>query len=315
MGILVALAVPVCPALAANTNVTVGSNFFNAANVTITQGDTVTWTNTGGTHNVKFDDGSYTMPSPASSALWSVNRTFNTTGTFRYYCQVHGGPGGVGMSGTVTVNPPFTGYPRPKGASPLRVSLVPAYAGCSAPNRSHGAPLAFGSCAPPAQASPLLTVGTTDSNGANANAIASVRLDAVAGDPLTVPDEADVKVKVSSTDVRLAAGLGDYTGELEARLSLRITDRGSGPTGDEAATVQDFDLPFTVPCTATGDPATGASCSLDTSADAVTPGTVTETRRTIWELDAVQLLDGGPDGVASTTSGNSLFETQGVFVP
>jgi hypothetical protein len=208
-----------------------------------------------------------------------------------------------------------TGYPRPKGASPLRVSLVPAYAGCSAPNRSHGAPLAFGSCAPPAQASPLLTVGTTDSNGANANAIASVRLDAVAGDPLTVPDEADVKVKVSSTDVRLAAGLGDYTGELEARLSLRITDRGSGPTGDEAATVQDFDLPFTVPCTATGDPATGASCSLDTSADAVTPGTVTETRRTIWELDAVQLLDGGPDGVASTTSGNSLFETQGVFVP
>ena len=209
-----------------------------------------------------------------------------------------------------------TGYPRPKGASPLRVSLVPAYAPCSAPNRSHGAPLAFGSCAPPAQISSLLTVGTPDANGAaNANAVASVRLDTVAGDPATVADEADVKLKASSTDVRLASGLGDYTGELEARLRLRITDRGSGPTGDEPATVQDLDLPFTVPCAATGDPATGASCAVNTSADAVTPGTVTETRRTIWELDAVRLFDGGPDGVASTTAGNAVFETQGVFVP
>ncbi len=208
-----------------------------------------------------------------------------------------------------------TGYVRPKGASPLRVSLVPAYATCGTPNGSHGAPLAFPSCAPPAQVSSLLTVGTFDANGANADAIASVRLDAVPGDPATPADEADVQLRASSTDVRLKSGLADYTGELQARLRLQITDRGSGPAGDEPATVQGVDFRFTVPCTATADPATGASCAVNTTADAVTPGVVTETKRTIWELDAVQLLDGGPDGVASTSGDNVLFETQGVFVP
>jgi plastocyanin len=29
--------------------------------------------------------------------------TFNTPGTYRYYCSVHGGPGGVSMSGTIIV--------------------------------------------------------------------------------------------------------------------------------------------------------------------------------------------------------------------
>jgi hypothetical protein len=29
----------------------------------------------------------------------------------------------------------------------------------------------------------------------------------------------------------------------------------------------------------------------------------------------VQVFDGGPDGLAGTTSGNTLFERQGVFVP
>ena len=44
-------------------------------------------------------------------------------------------------------------YPRPKGAGPLRVSLVPAYDECTAPNREHGPPLAYPSCNPPAQSS------------------------------------------------------------------------------------------------------------------------------------------------------------------
>ena len=45
------------------------------------------------------------------------------------------------------------GYPRPKGATPLRVSLVPAYQECTSPDKTHGAPLAFPSCSPQ-QASP-----------------------------------------------------------------------------------------------------------------------------------------------------------------
>ncbi len=37
-------------------------------------------------------------------------------------------------------------YPRPKGATPFRASLVPAYKACTASNRTHGAPLAYASC-------------------------------------------------------------------------------------------------------------------------------------------------------------------------
>src|SRR6185436_12255354 len=35
------------------------------------------------------------------------------------------------------------GYARPRGATPFRASLVPAFAQCTAPDRAHGSPLAF----------------------------------------------------------------------------------------------------------------------------------------------------------------------------
>ena len=206
------------------------------------------------------------------------------------------------------------GYVRPKGASPLRVSLVPAYAECTAPNRVHGPPLTYGSCNPPSEASGYLTVGTPDANGFAANAGALLRLDAVPGDPSTPADEADVQLAASSSDVRVKPGLGDYTGELQARVALRITDRASGAGGDEPATLQDLTFEFAVPCQSTVDPSIGGSCSISTTADALTPGTVTEAKRTIWQLAQVQLFDGGPDQIASTEP-NALFETQGVFVP
>jgi hypothetical protein len=44
------------------------------------------------------------------------------------------------------------------------------------------------------------------------------------------------------------------------------------------------------------------------------PGAVVEGKRSIWQLDKVQVLDGGSDGVAST-AGNTLFATQALFVP
>ena len=310
VGLLVALAAP-APALAVNQTVTAsGSNTFSPKNVTVDLGDTVTWNNTGGLHNVHFDDGSYVMPASPQGAPWTVQRTFAAAGTFKYYCEIHGGPNGLGMSGTVTVNP---GYARPKGATHTRVSLAPAYKPCTSSNRSHGAPLSFPSCNPPAQVSDWLTVGTPDANGATANSIGSVRLDVQPGDPATPADEADVRIAASLTDVRNKTGLADYTGELQAKLSLRITDKYNGASLTENAT---GDTPFlvTVPCTSTASTSVGSSCAITTTADAVTPGSVLETRRSIWELGPVQVYDGGPDGVASTAD-NTLFADQAVFVP
>jgi glucose/arabinose dehydrogenase len=206
-------------------------------------------------------------------------------------------------------------YARPKGATPVRTSLVPAYQPCTSPNRMHGPPLAFGSCSPPALRSGQLTIGTADANGAPVNSVGSVTFTTIVGNPSTPADEADVDLRVQITDVRRQSDLADYTGELQASAPIRITDLDNAASaGSTAATAQDGTFAWTVPCAATPDTTNGATCSVNTSADAVTPGVIKEGMRSLWQLGQVQLLDGGPDGQASTTP-NTVFATQGVFVP
>lgn len=40
----------------------------------------------------------------------SFTHTFTATGSVPYFCRYHGSAGGVGMSGTITVSAPGTGY-------------------------------------------------------------------------------------------------------------------------------------------------------------------------------------------------------------
>jgi plastocyanin len=314
LGLLLALlVVPAGPAPAANQTVTATSlATFSPKTVTVNTGEMVTWNNGGGIHNVHFDDNSFVMPPTAQSGAWSVSRTFNTPGTFRYYCDLHGGPNGVGMSGTVWVNGP--GYPRPSGASPLRTSLSIAYKQCQAAsaNRTHGPALEHPSCNPPVQQSDWLTVGTPDANGPAANSIGSLTMRAQVGVPGGA-DDADVQLVASITDVRNKTGLSDYAGELQARLPLRITDRLNGPSGTDPAT-GDSTFSFAIPCATTAATGVGSTCSITTTADAVIPGAVVESKRAVWQVDKVQVLDGGPDGVASTAD-NTLFASQALFVP
>ena len=105
---LAGLGLGVVPGLGANQAVTAGgtSNSFRPGTVTVAAGESVTWTNAGGSHNVKFDDGAFEQPAAPSSSAWTVSRTFTTAGTYRYYCELHGGAGGAGMSGTVVVTSP-----------------------------------------------------------------------------------------------------------------------------------------------------------------------------------------------------------------
>ena len=63
-------------------------------------------------HNVRADNDSFRCAngcdgeggngSPSSSG-WSFTRTFNSPATIPYYCEIHGAPGGFGMTGTITV--------------------------------------------------------------------------------------------------------------------------------------------------------------------------------------------------------------------
>jgi hypothetical protein len=209
--------------------------------------------------------------------------------------------------------PGVAGYPRPRGATPFLAYLVPAYAQCSTSNASHGAPLAFPSCRPPAPSSTALTLGTPDANGASARARSSLRLTAFPGNATTSTDEADVELLLRSSDVRRAGTLADYTGELSLVLSLRITDKANLP-GPAAAT-GDVAISAAVPCVATSDTLQGSDCDLDTTIDSLVGGNAVQERgRAIWELGQVRLYDGGPDGDAGTDP-NALFEAQGLFVP
>jgi Tol biopolymer transport system component len=233
------------------------------------------------------------------------------------YVQNADGSGRVGpiaQGSNPDWQPIVRNYPRPKGASTEWVSLVPAYKPCNSPNSTHGTPLAAGSCNPPVQASDYLTVGSADSNGKPTKSTSQLLLLAQPGDPTTAADEADMKITYYARDVRNKSDLSDYTGELQAEQSVKITDKYNG-YGGGSATAQDIPYSYTIPCASTTDTTIGASCDLTTTADTLVPGTIGEGKRAVWELGQLRVFDGGSDGLASTAAGNTLFEVQGIFVP
>jgi len=215
-------------------------------------------------------------------------------------------------------------HPRPSGATPIRASLVPAYEPCTAPDRTHGPPLAFASCSGPQQASDYLTVGNPPSSGAKS--VGSVRWTAQGGTP-GPPEDEIVTFTVSFTDVRCQGASGacpgpgdDYAGELEIRIPVQITDHfnGTDPTYTEAGTMQEiFTVSIPVICAQTSDPAIGSTCSVNKLyLEAIYPSDpIKEGKRTLWEAGQIQVFDGGADGDAQTVADNTLFAVQGIFVP
>jgi hypothetical protein len=228
----------------------------------------------------------------------------------------------VGAVGLMAVSQIASGsHVRPKGATPLRASLVPAFKACATPNRTHGTPLAFPSCNPPVQASSYLTVGSPDANGAGANSVGSILLRVKATSP------EDVLINSSISDVRCQAGTAasvcnspnagdgpDYSGEIQGNAMIRISDHYNGPGLNEAATVVDIPFPVNGTCVNTALTSVGGTCSVATTANTVVPGSVKDTQRGIIEIQQLQINDGGADGLVST-AGNTLFEVQGIFIP
>ena len=218
-------------------------------------------------------------------------------------------------------------HPRPKGATPIRMSLVPAYAACAAPNRTHGPPLSFASCNPPAQSSAQATVGTPDAFGGPANSVSYLRLWSVVG-PLCCFDS-DLLIDIALNDVRCvptsarcgmanASGPADYAGEMRFSVTARLTDHWNAIApggGTDAATVQDFAVDYSGPCTQNGSTSTGSTCNLATSLNALIPQSVPDTKRMLWELDSVRIYDGGADGDGDTAADNTVFARPGVFIP
>jgi plastocyanin len=106
-------------------------NTFAPQRTTVAAGETVTFRNAGGNHDVVFEGAR--QPRTPSVDSWVFARRFTKPGTYPFYCSVHGGPRGKGMSGTVivtgdpTITSIFSARPAAKrftgGAIRLRVNL------------------------------------------------------------------------------------------------------------------------------------------------------------------------------------------------
>lgn len=106
-----ALLATAAPAVAQDAaDVDVVDSDFVPGDVTIDAGGTVTWTQSGSLpHTVTADDGSFDSHPDCSGGTDCMStgdtfaHTFDEPGEYAYYCRIHGGPGGVGMSGVVVV--------------------------------------------------------------------------------------------------------------------------------------------------------------------------------------------------------------------
>jgi len=211
------------------------------------------------------------------------------------------------------------GAARPAAGSPMFLPLVPAYKDCVTPDRQHAAPLDFLSCSAPALRSDYLTMGTIDANGKAVQFAGYVRMVVQRGNPSTPEDESDVTLQLNMLDVRRKSDLTDYTGEVQARMTLQLTDRqnGAGSQAFNSGTMVTIPLAFKAQCTETSlptPPAIGSTCDVTTSADAVLPGMIPEGKRMAFELSQIEVTDGGPDGLVSTED-NTIYAEQGIFVP
>jgi hypothetical protein len=213
-------------------------------------------------------------------------------------------------------------YATPQSALSLNTALVPVYRQCGTGanpvDGAHSPPLnAGGSCQPPA------TQGVAHMGSA---ATGQANTAVVAGDPATNADTADVTFGGSLTDIRATSPTGgDYdpngaNPELTLVAKWRMTDLNNaspapGPSTPAVSPATATDLDFSVPvnCVATGG-AEGANCNISSSADAVTPGSVVESKATVISVFRVRVNDSGPDNIRANAD-DRLFAQQGFYVP
>src|SRR6185503_19560720 len=102
-----------CALQAATVDVLIQNFAFNPSSVTINVGDTVTWRQIDTTQHTSTSD-SGIWNSGVLNQGQSFSHTFNTAGTFGYFCQPH-----PFMTGTITVQGTAANPPTVSIASPV----------------------------------------------------------------------------------------------------------------------------------------------------------------------------------------------------
>jgi len=142
-------------------------------------------------------------------------------------------------------------HQRPVGASPIYVPLVPAFAPCSSPNSTHGAPLNFPSCAQPTPLSSTVKIG------AGAVGFAQVLVCNTGAAPALCKESAPGFTTSMQPDVRV------YGAGRDIQCAITSVTLGCGAPGDDynpsnAGGVTDG--PYTTICT------TAATCGANATA-------------------------------------------------
>ncbi len=268
------------------------------------------------------------VPPPGNASGFTTEQLASINRVFAYNDPQQGpGTNGQGTQSDrnveLLVRDPRRRYPRPGGATPLRVPLVPEFEQCTEPNSEHVAPLDEQSCTPPNLSSGELTTSSTG------RGLGSARLDVVAGNPQTPADEADVRIDVQASDVQKASDGSDYEGRVLLSTTMRITDGANGPGSSESATMTDFRFSVAVQCVGTPASSRGGTCALATTSDALIPSFAREGDRAVIATPSFELRDAGADGEIMPSSDpfglgcpptcgsgdEKVFLRQGVFAP
>jgi plastocyanin len=111
------------PAGAASTTVLIGATFFDPQTVTVTAGDTVTWTNGQGRHTVSSDTGAFDSGPLAEGQTYAFQ--FTAPGTYPYRDRLN--PSGA--RGTVIVQaldnaPPSAAFAATPGSAPAGTAIA-----------------------------------------------------------------------------------------------------------------------------------------------------------------------------------------------
>ena len=87
----------------------------------------------------------------------------------------------------------------------------------------------------------------------------------------------------------------DYSGQVQGNATIRISDHYNGPGLNEAATVVDIPFPVNGQCANTALTNVGGTCTTNTTANAVVPGSVKDNQRGIVEVGQLFINDGGAE--------------------
>jgi len=148
-GLLAALTLVVWPASeasAASHQITIKNYAYGSGSMTISQGDTVTWTNKDSVpHDVTVTSGPLKFRSPMLTQGKSWSYTFTRAGAYSYTCSVH-----PDMHASVTVKAKAA-PPAPAATTPAAVAPTPTPThGQASPTASHPTPTPTATTSAPA---------------------------------------------------------------------------------------------------------------------------------------------------------------------